>query len=469
MSKARALGAVLVSTGALVLLAGAENLATNLAEVDHTVGYALAIAGALMLGAGFFTLLLSPSASNPPSANVIEAGRDATQNVAGRDIYINAPAASAESLEDVKPNVVFDGFEYVRDQHVTPANISEAALSDFALLRFVNEPLSDDGKADEPKLHARVEIGDPPFLVLTDGRWAENVDREEAPGVETKSVPIPGNGETRTLNVAMQRRDQDEAYGWSHGGRKIPDPPIPVGTHPVRVELDGTVMEKREFRFQLINKGKEDYLELLEAPGSDNTASRRWLGERSPQDMAAVSQIPVSLQAVTGKRDLGSSGEFLMWADLLIKNESDDPLVDVGVTVDELRNAFPVNDEWWWSPSVKWNATNLVWSTRHAAENSLLLTIPAHETRTVTVAFCNDSNGNGGWFCVPNFSRGNGVQLHSAVNQLDISVSSSAGGLPQREVFYLQCHPNYLNGAQAEFAFKPWSEFVAQEAIGEIR
>jgi hypothetical protein len=230
--------------------------------------------------------------------------------------------------------------------------------------------------------------------------------------------------------------------------------------------------EQRAFYFELVNSGASDYLELREIGGLLNPASRRWEQERSKHPAAAAAeskQIPVSLRAEVGRRDLGSSGEFLMWADLHIRNESDYPITDVGVNVELVRNAFTINGEYVWSPAVKWNPTSLVWSTRHAPENTLLLTIPAHEERTVTVAYCNDSNGNGGYFCVPNFAEGNNVRLHSDVNQVNVSVSSLAGGLPRREAFYLQGHPNYLRTVDgiayredSKFEFRRWDDFASE-------
>lgn len=187
------------------------------------------------------------------------------------------------TIEKVKPNVVFDGFVHVREQQITTANISQDPRAEFACLRFVNEPEQKGPEATVPDLHARIEISQSgkPVLKVEDGRWAENVDREQAPGRETKSVPLPGNGETRTLNIVMQRRGEDECYGWSHGGRQIPEPPIPKGSYAVRVELDGSNMETRTFLFELRNNGKEDFLELREAAGFTNPCSARWADERS--------------------------------------------------------------------------------------------------------------------------------------------------------------------------------------------
>ncbi len=194
-----------------------------------------------------------------------------------------AQAAAEAVAEAARPNVVFDGFEYVRDQLVRPANIGEDSLSEFACLWFVNEPDIKGPTATVPDLHARIEISQSGnrILAVADGRWAENVDREQAAGRETKSVPLPGNGETRTLNVVMQRRGEDECYGWSHGGRKIPQPPIPKGSYEVRVELAGSNMETRTFLFELRNNGREDFLELREAAGFTNPCSAKWTNERS--------------------------------------------------------------------------------------------------------------------------------------------------------------------------------------------
>jgi len=265
----------LASTGALggiaFVIAALEQAPSSTTTDWLWAGVGICLVVALV---GTLGWLLTSESSKPVNVNI--AGRDAYQ--AGRDINVSQQPESHLGLtENVKANVVFDGFEYVRDQRVRPANIGEDALSEFACLRFVNEPDVKGAAATVPDLHARIEISQSgnPILAVADGRWAENADREQAPGRETKSVPLPGNGETRTLNIVMQRRGEDDCYGWSHGGRQILHPPIPKGSYAVRVELDGSNMESRTFLFDLVNRGKDDFLELREAEGVSNPCSAR--------------------------------------------------------------------------------------------------------------------------------------------------------------------------------------------------
>ena len=151
----------------------------------------------------------------------------------------------------------------------------------------------------------------------------------------------------------MQRRGQEEAYGWDHGGRKIPAPPIPTGTHPVKVELEVAGCRCGTFYFELVINGIGDYLELRESAGAQNPVSRRWERERNNNPtIAETKQLPVSLRVDVGRRDLGSAGEFLMWADLHIRNDSEYPVSDVGVNVELVRNAFTINGQYVWSPAV---------------------------------------------------------------------------------------------------------------------
>ena len=280
--------------GAPSVLAGVVLLATDPEQVNHTFGWGLVAVGiAVMTICGAMFLLLSQHQS--PSEQVTSRADNGSVSIIGdKNIAINMPQLGGirDATEKVHPNVVFDGFAPVREQLVTVANISQDPRAEFACLRFVNEPERKGPEATVPDLHARIEIGQSgkPLLTVEDGRWAENVDREQAPGRETKSVPLPGNGETRTLNIAMQRRGEEECYGWSHGGRQIPDPSIPKGVYAVRVELDGSNMETRTFLFDLVNNGKDDFLELREAEGVSNPCSARWTKLRGKEATGAETE-----------------------------------------------------------------------------------------------------------------------------------------------------------------------------------
>ena len=284
MTKRVRLAGGVVPAGVMSLLAGVTNLATDVTQMDHNYGWGLVIIGVIAILAGVILFLLPSGQNDDDGRRVTEArteGGGSIAQAAGRDIInvsIPQPGAVPDVTEKVKPNVVFDGFSHVPDQRVTVANINQDPRAEFACLRFVNEPERKGPEATVPDLHARIETTQSgrPVLTLEDGRWAENVDREQAAERETKSVPLPGNGETRTLNIVMQRRGEDECYGWSHGGRQILHPPIPKGCYAVRVELDGSNMDRRTFLFNLANNGKEGFLELREAEGVSNPCSARW-------------------------------------------------------------------------------------------------------------------------------------------------------------------------------------------------
>lgn len=173
----------------------------------------------------------------------------------------------------------------------------------------------------------------------------------------------------------------------------------------------------------------------------------------------------VALRPVVGLRDHFQDGDYLMWADLIVKNESNVPLLDVEIRLERVRNVFLENrggeKRYWWSHVRRWSPVNVVWSRRNALPNTLRITIPADEERTASIAYCNDSNGNGGFYSLPN----DGVaRLQSGVNQVSVSVSSP-DGLSHKEHFYLQCHPNYWNGPSARFEFELWDEFFPNSGI----
>jgi hypothetical protein len=296
MSKATMLGLGLITVGASFAVAGLSILAANPADLDHDVGYGLVVGGVLMLIVGSLTFIFSPSESAPPTGNANTGGRDATQNVAGRDIYINVPPPLAESLEGGKPNVVFDGFSPVDDEPIQWAEnrISRATLAEFARVQFANEPERGSSTANIDDLHARIEIkdfeGKETLLTVKDGNWFENADRGEGPGRDTKSTNLPCNGETRTLDVVMRPHGVNECHGWNHNGFAIPEPAIPTGEYQVWIELDASaVPEKRHFRFLLVNPQQVDkdgnidqksFIGLRELEDYENPRSRAWASQR---------------------------------------------------------------------------------------------------------------------------------------------------------------------------------------------
>lgn len=256
---------------------------------------ALVVAGAVGLSGltGFITTLLTsfvPGVAGAMAASAL--------TVAG--LFGWAGLRLQRRLDELKseprPNVVFDGFAPVRNQLVTVSRINQDPVAEFARLRFVNEPEHRGPGADVTNLHAFIEIRDHrdqrTILAVPDGRFADNPDRGEAPSRETKSVPLPGTLESRILDIVMQRRGEDECYGWDHNGFQIPEPAVPPGNYQVRVQLDGTNMEPRTFHFTLTNHGKEDFLELVEREGFKNPPSSRWLAAKRSTENTEAPLLP---------------------------------------------------------------------------------------------------------------------------------------------------------------------------------
>lgn len=195
------------------------------------------------------------------------------------------------------PNVVLDGFSPVRYQSVQPADVSEDPRAEFARIRFVNEPARRGPEADIQNLHAHIEILDQNekvVLSVPDGRWADNVDRGEAPSRDTKSTDLPCTGESRVLDIVMQRLGQASCYGWDHNGFQMRRTPIPEGLYRVTVELAASNLPSTElFEFELRNNGTADHLDLVESKSSKNPSSRRWLAtKQSTPDIAVGDPSP---------------------------------------------------------------------------------------------------------------------------------------------------------------------------------
>lgn len=193
------------------LVAGVTNLATVVTQVDHDYGYGLVALGAVALITGAIWYFVHSSHSDGDLKTLARAERASVSVVGDKNITINMPqlGGTTDVTEKVKPNIVFDDFSPVRDQSIVAPRLNQPTRAEFARLQFVNEPETPGSEANISDLHAVIEVwdivGKELLLRVPDGRWAENADGGTAPARDTKSVPIPGTGETRTLHIAMRR------------------------------------------------------------------------------------------------------------------------------------------------------------------------------------------------------------------------------------------------------------------------
>ena len=394
----------------------------------------------VVVGVGLFVVLMAvaygPSGKRPHTAATVAEGAPTT-------------------AEKVKPNIVFDGFSHVPEQLVTVANISQDRRAEFVRLRFVNEPERTGPEATVPDLHARIEIsqGGKPVLTVEDGRWAENVDREEAPGRETKAVPLPGNGETRTLDIVMQRRGEDECYGWSHGGRQIPHPPIPKGSYEVRVELAGSNMETRTFLFELRNNGKEDFLELREAAGFTDPCSARWASERSA--------VAIECRTESGIR-LGDERTALAY--LLVRSVNQGQIQNAYVKVNRiLEHTFQnINKEWrpYTQPLYEHEDIFLKWQATEERYHSF------HSEATLNVARGRRGDGRYGLIShVPNLFPG--LQIWDWY-EITLDIAADNSPLLQRTLILKMEEPIVeMDGKKVYFPDSPYRVEFREKEPGE--
>ncbi len=181
----------------------------------------------------------------------------------------------------------------------------------------------------------------------------------------------------------------------------------------------------------------------------------KWEREKEPR---------IEVQILTGKREHDYQHQHLMWAELDVKNTSISlPLRDVEVKIADVIDILPRQDapgKYILYPVQKLSSMSVCWSERFSSPNQLKLTIPANSSRCALVAFSDDSNGR--WTCFntpisPKPILLGGACIHIEVSSLD---SSTWKGL-----FFIECHPNYVNGPRARFELVEWETWKANHEI----
>ena len=169
----------------------------------------------------------------------------------------------------------------------------------------------------------------------------------------------------------------------------------------------------------------------------------------------------------TGKREADyERTEYTMWAELQITNMGANELKDVQINITKCLTLQAKQDSVNRNDFAMWNQLGIkpfciYWSERQAQSKQMNLVIPSGATRSALVAFQN--NPNGGQF---NFNSLNHEWIVGGV-KIDIEISSYEAVLWNGD-FYIECHPNYLEGERAKFEFVEWNTWVKDKNITQL-
>lgn len=197
--------------------------------------------------------------------------------------------------------------------------------------------------------------------------------------------------------------------------------------------------------------------EILE----DITKRLKILDERHPLYQS------IAVKPITGKKEANyERTEHTMWAELQVTNTGANELKDVQVNVTKCLTLQGKQDSVNPNDFAMWNQLGIkpfcvYWSERQAKPKQMNLVIPSGATRSALVAF--QDNTNGGQF---NFNSLNHEWIVGGV-KIDIEISSYEAVLWNGD-FYIECHPNYLEGERAKFEFVEWNTWVKDKNITQL-
>jgi hypothetical protein len=172
----------------------------------------------------------------------------------------------------------------------------------------------------------------------------------------------------------------------------------------------------------------------------------------------------VFVRPIVGKRETDwEQTEHLMWAELEVKNNTANEQKDVQVhivrclTLQEKQDSESHNDFVIWDHQ-HLNPFCVYWSKRQTEPKQMSIVIPSNATRSVVVAF--QENSNGGQF---NFNTTYNNWMVGGF-KIDVEISSYQAVLWHGN-FYIECHPNYVQGERAKFEFIEWNKWAANRNI----
>jgi hypothetical protein len=167
-----------------------------------------------------------------------------------------------------------------------------------------------------------------------------------------------------------------------------------------------------------------------------------------------------------GRRYYTYEHPHLMWIELDIKNiSSSQSMSDVEVQVKSLISVLPKQDQpntYLLCPLHQFNPTGICWSEQFASPNQLKIIIPSGITKSSLLAFEDDSNGLWTIYNSPILPKPR--HLNGAKIEIEISSPDST---PWKDIFYIECHPNYTDGTNARFEFETWGKWLESKGISD--
>lgn len=177
----------------------------------------------------------------------------------------------------------------------------------------------------------------------------------------------------------------------------------------------------------------------------------------------ATNSVYISALPIFGRRQFDFEHEHLMWAELRVKNISTTmTLNDVEVQIidclyvmpsQSARGSYVIVDSY-----PNWNPTGVYWSKRNTSPSQFKLSLSPDATKTVLIAFQDNSNGGVAVFNAPTHPWITGGA------KIGVEITSPNSPI-WRGSFYIECHPNYLSGPQATFEFVEWDKWEAEHNI----
>ncbi len=171
------------------------------------------------------------------------------------------------------------------------------------------------------------------------------------------------------------------------------------------------------------------------------------------------------------RRQYDHENPHLMWAELQVTNTSHSiTLRNVGVQIASCIEVLPITEKN--NPNITyhlydretWSRVSVLWSELDVSPAQTEIDIPPGSTKTALIAFQDDSNGLWTVFNAP-IAPPRPRNLGGA--KIDIEVSSIDSAL-WRGSYYIECHPNYVSGAQARFEFVEWETWITSHKITNL-
>lgn len=191
---------------------------------------------------------------------------------------------------------------------------------------------------------------------------------------------------------------------------------------------------------------------------------------REERDAALESQkgqSRLAVKPVSGRRQSASGNLHLMWAGLEVTNT--DPtmaLRNVEVQITACHEVLCIREQekqeftyHLCGQQEDWTRVNACWSESEVTPRSTKVDIPQRATRTAIIAFQDNPNGGTVIYNGPMSNKPT-----SAEAKIEVEVSSPDSILWKKS-YYIQCHPNYVDGTLARFDFAEWDTWMRDHKV----